>query len=262
MNSKYIILAAFVVVFSLLGLSQSYGQSDQLNLEEGFGAEVDDAYPTAYRNREFLSFVRYERSAKGKDLVFLNPLLEFGLFRNTELSIAVPIKMGNGDRTASGNIIVEALYNFNTEGLLVPAFSAVIIGEIPSGFNTAGFDYGFKLLATKTVGNKLDRLHFNFRYFINSEPELEFQNGSGIQWERSNMIKGVVGYSGRLGPVSVLVVDYVYEQQRIKNNESHIFEVAYRRHCTPALVVSLGAGAGIGPDSPLFRSVLGIQHVF
>ncbi|HET6245164.1 MAG: hypothetical protein H0V01_06560 [Bacteroidetes bacterium] len=258
----YKISVTFVLIFLFLDLNQSSGQSGQLNLEEGFAAEVEDAYATGYGNREMQTLFRYDFTAKAEDLVLLSPVLEYGLFPNTEVSVSVPIRMGSGDRIGSGNIKLEGFYNFNSEGILMPAFAAVFIGEIPTGFNSSGFDYGLKFIITKTISNKLDRLHINFRYFINSDPEVEPANGVGPQKERSAMIRAVIGYSGRFGPTTVLVADYVYDQQRLLEKESHIIEAGLRRQFTPAMVISLGLGVGVGPNSPQFRGILGIQHVF
>ena len=53
-----------LLFFGVVPLVQA--QSDQLNLEGGFGTRLEDAYAKAYRNREFQLPVTYRRSRDGK----------------------------------------------------------------------------------------------------------------------------------------------------------------------------------------------------
>jgi hypothetical protein len=111
--------------------------ADHLNLEAGLPTQIEDAYPIAYRGREIQSAFRYDRTRGHENRLLLEPRLEYGLAPNTEVGVSAPFYVGNADRTGSGDVHVEALYNFNTEGLVLPAFALQVAGEIPDGQRNA-----------------------------------------------------------------------------------------------------------------------------
>lgn len=250
-----------LLFLTALAIGNCYAQSDQINLEDGFGTQMEDAYPTAYRNREAQLLTRYTRTGDDKNKVLLNPNIEFGPFRNTEIEVGIPVILGNADKSTSGNINISALYNFNTEGLVLPAFAIAGRVELPTGIESEGVDFGGKLLFTKTITHRLDRIHLNLNYFYNTNPIQQMESGQMIT-ERSERIVGIFGYSGRITPITILLVDYVYEQMRLKNKISHSIEVGLRQQATPRVVLSLGGSAGISADSPKFTLNIGIQRAF
>lgn len=243
------VLAAVAALFAAAGAA--HAQTDHLNLEEGLPARVEDAYPTAFRNREFQAVPRYERTSDGSNQVLLLPTLELGLVRNAQLKLAVPVFVGGGDKTGSGDIRLDGLYNFNVEGLTLPAVALAARADIPSGRQRRGVDTELKLLATKSISNRLDRLHFNAIYLRAGSPDLS---------ERRDRYALVLGYSGRLGPDMMLVADVVREQERERGAESNLIELGLRRQLSPLTVLSAGGGVGLGDESPEFRITVGLQH--
>jgi len=244
-------LALGAVLLGLVAPATIQAQTDHFNLEEGLPTRVEDAYPTAFRNREFQVGPQYDRSNGGKDRFLLNPRLEIGPFRNAELGITVPVFLGSADKTGSGDIRVDALYNFNTESLALPALAVAARADFPTGIDRRGVDAEFKLLATRSIGNRLDRLHLNVIYMRAGNP------GPG---ERRDRYAVILGYSGRLGPDMILVANVLRELERDKGIESNLVELGVRRQVTPLLVVALGAGAGIGDESPDVRVTAGLQY--
>lgn len=226
-------------------------QTDHVNLEEGLPTSLKSAYPTTYRNREIQFFTRYERTRDGKDRVTLNPRLEFGVFRNTQLSIEAPFYTGSADRTGSGDIRLEALYNFNTESRKVPAFAVAGRITAPSGRNSRGVDTAVKFIATKSMSNRFDRLHLNL--------ELE-RNGGARFDERNTLYTAIFGYSGRIGADTLFVADFVRRQERLRGENSNIIEAGIRRQINPLTILTIGAGVGIGEQSPKFQIRIGIQR--
>lgn len=59
-------------------LKQAAEAADHTNLEEGLPVEVEDAYPTAFMNRELQGFVRYERADEAKTSLPFSPALNTG----------------------------------------------------------------------------------------------------------------------------------------------------------------------------------------
>lgn len=229
--------------------------ADHMNLEEGLPTEIEDAYPTAYRNREFQLQGRYERTDDGQNRFVVDPRLEYGFARNWQGRINLPFQLGSADKTGSGDVGLEAFYNFNTESLSSPAFAVSAKADLPTGRNSSGLDTQWKFIATKTLGaaTRLQRVHFNFIYHNNANARAN---------ERSNRYGVILGYSQRVGPDTLLVADYVREQEKERGKTADIVELGLRRSLTPLRVFALGAGVGIGNDAPKFRVTAALQQSF
>jgi hypothetical protein len=228
--------------------------SDHTNLEEGLPVQVEDAYATAYRNIELQFFTRYERTDDRENLFTFVPRLEYGVIRNAQLALEVPVLAGNADKTGSGDIVLHGLYNFNTESIWVPALALSGGIDISTGRNTAGLDTRLKLIASKMVypfTTWLHRVHLNLEWI---------HNNGRMSEERANRYRAILGFSARLDNDTLLVTDLVREQQREKKKESNIFELGLRRQLTPLTLIMLGGGVGIGDESPKFQVTLGFQH--
>ena len=160
--------------------------SDHANLEEGLPVQVEDAYPTAYLNREFQLMGRYERTADGENQYVVEPRLEYGFARNWQARINVPLTLGGGDKRNSGDLGLEAFYNFNTESLQLPAFAVSARAILPTGRDSSGVDTEFKFIATKSLGyaEKLQRVHLNLIYFANASRRAD---------ERANHYAAILG---------------------------------------------------------------------
>ncbi len=243
------------ILASLVFLIPTAWAADHTNLEEGLPVTVEDAIPIAYRGREFQGLFRYQRTDDGEDRFVLEPRIEYGLARNWQAKLAVPFYLGNADRTGSGDVGVEVFRNLNQESLALPAFALSVRADFPTGERSEGIDTTAKLLLTKTLGRTslLHRLHVN----------LAWKHNAGARvGERGDRFEGVLGYSRLVGPDTVLVGDYVFEQERVKGREGHVLELGVRRQVTPLTVVALGAGAGLSSESPKFRLTAAFQHSF
>lgn len=244
-----------LLIAGLLLLAASgaaFAQTDHRNLEEGLPVEVEDAYPTAYLNRELQLVTRYDRK-DGKDLFVVDPRFEYGFAKNWQAKLTVPLRLGTADKTGSGDIGAEVFYNFNMESLSAPAFAVSGKAIFPTGRDRRGVDAVAKVIATKTLGwaPNLDRLHLNASYRFNAEPG---------EKERSGQFMGALGYSRRLGPNFLLVTDYVFEQEREEDKESQMVEAGMRYQHDPLTILTFGIGAGLTRESPDFRATLGFQR--
>lgn len=228
--------------------------ADHMNLEEGFPTHLEDAYPIAYRGREMQARVGYERTDGNETKLTLEPAAEIGFAPNAQGKIVAPFFVGDADKRGSGALGVEAFYNFNTEGLLCPAFAVSARADLPTGRHTAGFDTTLKLIATKSISKTgSDRLHLNVAWA---------RNAGAFADEREHMYRLVFGYSRRLGADTVIVADYLREQQRERGITIDVIEVGLRRQITPLTVISAGIGAGVSKDSPDVRATVGWQKSF
>lgn len=239
---------------------QLNAQSDQLNLEENQGTRMEDAYPTKFLNREIQLYSYYRLDSEEKNEILLTPTFEYGIFRNAELELSAPFKMGNADKANSGDIRLGLLYNLNTENIFMPAFAVVGKAIFPTGIESSGFDYSFKGIFSKSIFRSiLGRIHFNFEYIINQDPKKEPANGE-IKTERDQRFILIAGYSGRLGRSSVILVNYVYEEKRLITKEQQVIELGWRKQLAPRTVISAGAGFGISTDAPKFQINIGFQR--
>ncbi len=245
--------ALAALALAALASPPARAQSDHFNLEEGYPTRIEDAYATAYRNRELQLNPRYERQPDGLDLFSAEPSLEVGLFRNSKVQLSVPVRVGTADRTGSGNVRVEAFYNLNTEGLVLPAVAFAVEGEFSTGYRAEGVDGTFELLATKSIDNRMDRLHVNVEYTVFGTPGED---------ERDGAFAVAAGVSGRLGPDTVLILSAFREEERRRGEVTNVAELGLRRQITPRLVLSAGVGTGLDGDSPRFRGTFGVQRSF
>lgn len=248
-------LIPLTALMQLVLLPAVVSAADHTNLEENIPTQLEDAYPLPYLNREVQGLFRYEQTRDLEDRFRLEPRVEYGFARNWQARIGVPFLLGDADKTGSRNLIAEAMYNFNQESLLLPAIALAGRIDVPSGVNSTGLDTHIRFLATKTIGHTslFQRVHANVSWVHNSNP---------LSDERQNRYIAIVGYSARVARASVLVVDYVREQQRLKGADSNIIELGLRQILNPLTVFSLGVGAGIAEESPTVRVTMGIQYSF
>ena len=229
--------------------------SDHTNLEENLPTELQDAYPTAFRNVELQGVVRY--LDEGKEHRFLyQPIVEIGILPNTEFSISGILYSGNADTKGSGDLSSELFYNFNTESVWIPATALAVEGTFPTGEASRGVDVTTKLIFSKMPYLRttlLHRLHLNLLWTY---------NGGKDEDERRNILKGILGFSMRAGKDGSFIIDYVREQKEMKGEHANLLEAGYRRQLTPFTLATLGGGVGMGADSEQYRVTVGFQHSF
>lgn len=227
--------------------------ADHTNLEEGLPLEIEDAYPIGRGSFELQGFARFERTAEGKDLYRLVPRLEVGIASNTQFTVEVPFELGPAvEDEGIGDVSASFLYNINTETLSLPALGIVGGAVFPTGPDSHGVDPFATFILTKTLGTSshMHRVHLNLQGLYNSDAQPN---------EREALYKMVVGYSVRLGADTILLADYVREQEREEGKTINLAEIGLRRQVTPRLVLVAGVGVGLDDDSPDFRATIGFQ---
>ncbi len=244
-----------LLLLALVALLTRANAADHNNLDEGLPTQLSDAYPIEYYGREIQTSLSYERTAEGEDLFVVEPRLELGFAPNWQGTLHVPFEFGSGAAEGISALGVEALYNFNTEGIWLPGFALSGRADFPTGPATHGIDTTAKFILTKSIGRTsfLNQLHLNVAWLHNDDPQ---------RGERDNRYQLVAGWSARLDADTIGIIDYVREQELERGITSDIIEVGLRRQITPRLVLSAGVGAGVSDDSPKFRATLGLQRSF
>lgn len=237
----------------LIALSTNVMAHDHLNLEHGVPLEIEDAYVTPYMNREFHTYMTYDRLPENKDKFLLVPRLELGLFRNFQFELASPFEFGDRDKKQSRNIELDGLYNFNMETRYLPGISLGGGLYLPTGEGRKGYDTHVKLNLTKTlpIPVSFHRVHVNLDLTQNAEARSS---------ERNNAFKYIIGYQIRLGTDDFIVADYFYEEQLEKKMESQMVEVGWRHQYNPLTVIATGVGAGLTDESPDIRFNISFQR--
>jgi hypothetical protein len=242
-----------IIVSGLLISAQPLFAHDHINLERGIPVMLEDAYPTAYMNREIQGYTRYERTSKNEDNFVVTPVLEYGFIRNGELELEIPTRFGEEKDQESGNLNFGGLYNFLYEGLYMPAPAISAQVAIPTGANSSGADTRLGFLLTKTLSRStyFHRLHFNAYWHNNDKPGPS---------ERLNYYEFALGYQMRMGQNNQLLVNVLQQQQQKKTMEAAtVIEVGIRHQWNPLWVIAAGVGAGVSHDAPDMVATIGFQ---
>lgn len=171
-----ITLARVVVAGGLLTVSRAplAAQIDYRNLDDDRPVVTEDAYPVERYAFEFLVPYAFEAEQGGEQLHAFVPELAYGIIRNGQLGIKLPIggarSAGNTDWGLAG-VRVFGLYNLNTESHTLPALSARADLLLPVG--ALGGDatrVGLKAIATRSWGRT--RLHANAAWTLGKERPL------------------------------------------------------------------------------------------
>ncbi len=254
MRSAVIPSTPLIVITVTALCASARAQTDHTNLEEGLPVRVEDAYPAALGNRDVQFRFSWERTDDSNDRATIEPRVEFGIAPNWQLTIGAPFFAGDADRRGSGDVQIGALYNFNQESLSLPAFAIAGRIDAPTGEDSEGLDTTLKLIMTRTIDDE----HFG-RFHLNLEWGHNFQ---ALADERDDTFAIIPGYSFRLNTDTIIVADFIREWEMESGHESNIIELGARYQLEPRTVLSVGAGAGIGDDSPDVRVTFGVQFAF
>jgi hypothetical protein len=250
MEKRYAIFA--IVSFMFLYHSVFAKAVDHRNLEENLPLAVEDAYPIEFRSVELQGRFSYGLFGNNDDQFLLEPRVEAGILKNSQLTIKVPIVFGDdGAFEGSGNIGVGALYNFNVETNLIPAFSLSVQEEFPSGKDTGAFETTIKGIITKGFNNH--RFNFNGSYINVANEDKN---------ERNDLYFFGIGYDYPISIDAIFLADFFTMRAKDKGVDNlYIGEVGIRYAINPWSVLSLSVGTGFGSsdEAAEFSVTIGYQ---
>ncbi len=258
-------------IFALTALALASSPAwagDHTNLDENLPVRLEDAYPVPYNDIEAQGFFSYDRNrlgsggrgGHGSDAFVFSPQLEAGVFRNFQFSLATPYRLGNASETKQGDVVAQGLYNFNSEGRVLPAVSLGAGIDQPYGYQSGGTETSLRFVATKSIGsfgtNYVPRqLHMNAIYYHGYDP----LSLNGMR-ERTNRYLVGIGYSQPITNEAVLVADVYRETLRERRQAQNIVQVGVRYQFDPQTVLSGSVGTGFADRSPAFVALIGFQH--
>ncbi|MBE7159085.1 MAG: hypothetical protein INR62_11760, partial [Rhodospirillales bacterium] len=179
------------------------------------------------------------------------PQVKWGIAKGCDVRASSAFIGGGGDRAGSGNLRLGGTYQFLKRDPW-PVLSLQEFVELPTGLHSAGLDTTTNLLLTQPLGQvkPYRRLHLNATWIHNASPG---------PTERENRYRLVLGYSQQIFKDTVLVADFVIEQQFAMGENTRLLETGILQKFGKALEVTFGAGAGLGEDSPVVRLGLGVR---
>jgi hypothetical protein len=223
------------------------------NLADGLPTMVEDAFARGAGGLEVQTYVRWNSRDVGRDQLELTPRFVWGVGERVELRAGGTALVGGGDRTGSGDLRAEGLWQLTAPGDgWTPAFATLVAFDLPTGRDTRGVDTTLKLIGTSTLGppQSMQRVHFNVGYRDNDRPRAG---------ERGSLWQYGVGYSQPFGQTMTFVADLFREEGRRGGERGTIAEAGLRWHLAGATVASFGLGVGSGRAMPDYRVMAGLQ---
>ena len=249
-------LLAVAVAGSAAPLS---AQIDYRNLDDDRPVVTEDAYPVEFRAFEFLMPYTFEREPDGGRLQVLTPEIEYGIIRNGQFGIKLPLALveGGGDSDwGVAGLRAFGLYNLNTESRWLPAFSARADLLLPLGaLGGDGSRVILKGIATRTWGRT--RFHGNGAWALGGDARQTVAD-PGADWSYS------LAVDRTLFRQSILVVGEVVTLRPVAGAPVQVTAgIGARYQWTPTTVIDFGVRrrlrANVGPDLAL---TLGASHTF
>ena len=222
---------------------------------------IEDAYVIPKGEIGLEGGMTFSDRKQGKSRFGFQPQIIYGAFDNTQIEImsglvTEPNTVRGDDK--SGDLSIGALYNFNTETLLLPAFAARVEVGLPTGVNSKGIDTELTGVMTRSFGRW--RTHVNVGYTFLGSPQ---------NHERSGTYRLVAAVSDPMGyPMSVrdtIIVNLFTRRLDLKgqNNPSGV-GVGLRHQVSSRVVFDAGLGTEFyGPaDRSVFFSTVGLSVGF
>lgn len=246
-------LLLYIVLPSLL-ITKAVSAAEPAKLSSFQPLTVEDAYPTRFNRVEAETIFRWDHERDNKDLFEPRARVKWGALENLQLSVQVPYRLGTTSDRDSGQVVFDSLYQFTKDRDGLPAM-AISPSIAPSLGQQQGTETNLTFLATKSLSGKQEgpNLHLNLSW-------LHIIDNAAT--DRENRYRAVVGYSHPFSKDTALVLDFVREQRRERGSNSNFVEIGVRQRVAEDLTFSVGAGAGIGEDSPDARVVVGLQKSF
>jgi hypothetical protein len=235
------------------------GQIDYRNLDDDRPTRVEDAYPAERYAFEFLVPYSYARERTG--VIQASVLeLEYGIFRNTHVGFKAPLAgvRTSGAPTTWGlsGIRVFALYNFNTESLLLPAVALRVDATFPVG--PLGGDetqVSVKGIVTRSWGPT--RLHLNGAVRLGRDTPGAVVEGIEHWWYGAALDRTLFRHS-------LLLIGEVYARREFEAAPVEVnASLGLRWQWRPTAVIDVGVARrlreSLGPDYAL---TVGMSNAF
>lgn len=244
---------------ALLGLAlvatRLAAQIDYRNLDDERPVGTEDAYPIERYAVELLAPFTLA-TAGGDQQYIVAPELGYGLLDNAQAGIKLPVAVSTMNGTSLGGLgglAVFALYNFNTESRLLPAFALRGDVAFPVGSLAGdGVRFTLKAIATRSWGRW--RTHLNLLGSSGSDDD------PGIdalpRWAASVALDRTFFRQSLL-----LIGEVAVFEQASETPTQATAALGLRWQWTPTLVLDTGVSTRLTSTGPDFTITLGFSHV-
>jgi hypothetical protein len=234
-------------------------QIDYRNLDDDRPTRIEDAYSVERYAFELLIPYSVERERGGATIHASVLELEYGLLPNAQIGIKAPLAIvragGTTTRGLSG-LRAFALYNFNTESPVLPAFSLRADVAFPVG-SLAGSDTHLtvKGIVTRSFGRT--RLHLNGAYSFGPDGTPAAVEAAEQWWYGAALDR-------TLFRQSILIVGEVYALRMVRGSPTEVnATLGLRWQWRPTAVIDLGVARRLrqnaGPDIAI---TIGVSNAF
>ncbi len=250
-------VAVFLILFGGAG-APSFA-TDHFNLESGIPTTIEDIEPIDQGHAEFQAFGRFEHRREGENDGVTEPRLAFGILEKTQLEIASPLLLGEGEANGNGDIDISALRKLRDDSRenAWPGFALEAELRLPTGAERRSFknrvDAGLSALLKKEIGNK------GFHVKVGIDWTGDESNEEAL---RRRTWSAAIGHHASLTDQLVLVSDLVWQQADDRDTRDiWMVETGVRAQMAADIIGALGIGAGLnrGPDTPVATMTIGIQ---
>jgi hypothetical protein len=234
-------------------------QIDYRNLDDDRPTRVEDAYPAERYAFELLLPYSYARARAGAVVQASVLELEYGIFRNAHIGLKAPlaaVRAGGSTTTGLSGVRAFALYNFNTDGRVLPAIALRADAAFPLG--SLGGDetqVAIKGILTRSWGR--NRLHLNGALRVAGGDAGPAVEGVEDWWYGAAVDR-------TLFRQSVLLIGEVYALREasaapVAVNASLGLRWQWRATTVLDVGISRGLRNGLGPD---YAVTVGISNAF
>ena len=234
---------------------------DHKNLDEGRPLRLQDAYSVSQGELTVEGGAGFISERQGSDKASFSLDVVYGLLPGLQLELGStlytdPHEIDEPEK--SGDLSLEALYNFNQETLTIPALGLKGSVDFPTGVDSEGVDFELTGIVTKSFGRL--SLHFNGGYQFIGEPGPD---------ERDGIYKLAFGPSYPVGApmyTRATILADIFVEQALWEDDAEIVgaEAGIRYQLSERTVLDMGAGSEFeGPDdrSPFFAA-FGFSYAF
>jgi hypothetical protein len=252
---------ATIALLLVLAFAHGAYAIDHKNLDEGRPLRLEDAYPIAHGEFAIEAGAGFTLQRRGADRGLFPVELLYGPLPNLQVGVGTMISTDPreiDDRPKSGDLRFGALYNFNQETIVWPAFAVKLGLDAPTGVDAHGFGVEAKGIITKSIERLSLHLNAGYEFLISTRDD-----------ERDGRYKLAVGASYPVGAPrftrATLVGDVFAEQSSRHGDPTTVgTELGLRYQLTPRIVWDVGVGTEFaGPaERSKFSFTTGLSFAF
>ncbi len=249
-------LPALVLLGALA--ASTTARADPQSLSTDVPVQIEDALPVRLGTLELQGdnrFTRDTHNRRGSDLLASGLVLKLGPLPGLQVGLSPSYRFGAQSSANGGYGTIDVLYQVTDNSTYIPALAVHGYYAQPYGAGHKSVQYTLRGIATKYLGGseRSPRLHLNLSWYHLTQPSPS---------QRADQLELAIGYSRLVYDSTALVADVVHGAKPDRRASQTILDLGVRHEIGDGWAVSVGAGAGIGAQSPAFRAFFAVQRSF